>query len=167
MHRLCLLVPDIAMTKRIADHIKVNGMVPEAHIHVVGKSTLAIEHLNLHNANLFQTTNLPKALLKGGVTGFFMGALLGVVLIWLSPWGLVISATGVLVFTLVGIIFGLWISGLIGIGVKNAIIEQTASSIQQGKYLMMLDLTETQEKAIISDISQHFPQALVTTATFH
>jgi hypothetical protein len=167
MRRLCLLIPDIATTKRIADHLKDRGTIPNAHIHIIGKSSLAIDHLHLHKANLFQTTNLPQALLRGGVLGFFVGALLGATLIWLSPFGLVISVTGLLVFILVGIIFGLWISGLIGIGVQNAIVEQATPFIQQGKYLMMLDLKKDQEDNIIAEILERFPQAKLTSATFH
>ncbi len=167
MRRLCLLIPDIATTKRIADHIKDQGIIPEGHVHVMGKSSLAIEHLHLHKANLFQTTNLPQALFKGGILGFFMGALLGGTLIWLSPFGLVISMTGLFVFILVGIIFGLWISGLVGIGVQNAIVEEAAPHLQQGKYLMMLDLKDNQEKNMIAEILERFPQAKVTSTTFH
>jgi hypothetical protein len=166
MRRLCLLIPDISTTKRIAEHVKTNG-VSDGHIHVVGKSTLAIEHLHLHQANLLQTTNLPQALIKGGILGLVCGALMGVALSILSPWGISISGSGVVIFALVGVILGLWISGLVGIGVQNPIVEQASSSIQQGKYLMMIDLDNDQEQNMTGEILQRFPQAKVTSATLH
>ena len=166
MRRLCLLIPDISTTKRIAEHVKSNG-VSDGHIHVVGRSTLAIEHLHLHQANLLQTTNLPQALLKGGILGLILGATMGVTLFILSPWGMIIPTSGIVIFTLIGIILGLWISGLVGIAVQNPIVEQANSSIQQGKYLMMIDLDNDQEQNMTGEILQRFPQAKVTSATLH
>lgn len=165
MHRLCLLVPDIATTKRIAEHIKTSG-ISDGHIHVLGKSALAIEHLHLHQANLLQTTNLSRALLIGGVLGLFVGVLSGLSLVVFSPWGMSVPISGVVIFAFVGLILGLWISGLVGIGVKNPIVEQASSFIQQGQYLMMIDLRD-QEEYIEGEILQHFPQAHITTKTLH
>lgn len=166
MKRLCLLIPDIITTKRIADHVKANG-VSEHHVHVLGKSTLAIEHLHLHRANVFQTTKLPHALLMGSLSGFLLGLVLGVSLVWLSPWGLILSASGVVVFTLIGIILGLWISGLVGISVQNSIVEQARPKIQQGKYLMMIDLKNNQVQVLTAQILQRFPKTEVTSPTLH
>lgn len=165
MHRLCLLVPDIATTKRIAEHIKTSG-VADGHIHVLGKSTLAIEHLHLHQANLLQTTNLTRALLTGGVLGLVVGVLLGLSLALFSPWGMTVPASGIVIFAFVGLILGLWISGLVGIGVKDPIVEQVSSFIKQGQYLMMIDLSD-QEEYIEGEILQRFPQAHITTKTLH
>lgn len=165
MHRLCLLVPDIATTKRIAEHIKTSG-ISNGHIHVLGKSALAIEHLHLHQANLLQTTNLSRALLTGGVLGLFVGVLSGLSLVVFSPWGMSVSISGVVIFAFVGLILGLWISGLVGIGVKNPIVEQASSFIQQGQYLMMIDLSE-QEEHIEGEILQRFPLAQVASTTVH
>lgn len=165
MHRLCLLVPDIATTKRIAEHIKTNG-ISDGHIHVLGKSTLAIEHLHLHQANLLQTTNLSKALLTGGVLGLVVGSLLGLSLALFSPLGMTVPTSGIVIFAFVGLILGLWISGLVGIGVKNPIVEQTSSYIKQGQYLLMIDLSD-QEEYIEGEILQRFPLAQVASTTVH
>lgn len=166
MRRLCLLIPDITTTKRIADHMKTNG-ISDGHIHVLGRSALAIDHLHLNKANLFQTTNLPQALLRGGVIGLILGMLMGVSLLWLSPWGIVVPPTGVVVFTVLGLILGLWISGLVGIGVQNPVVEQNSLSIQQGKYLMIIDLDSEQAKNIAGTIAERFPQAKVAAITLH
>ncbi len=166
MRRLFLLVPDISTTKRIAEHVKTNG-ISEGHIHVVGKSALAIEHLHLHQANILQTTNLPHALMRGGLLGLLIGTLAGIILATLAPWGVTIPAAGIVVFTLVGIILGLWISGLVGIGVQNPIVEQAESSIREGKYLMMIDLENGQEEPLAGEILQRFPLAQVASTTVH
>ena len=165
MHRLCLLVPDIVTTKRIAEHIKTSG-ISDSHIHVLGKSALAIEHIHLHQANLLQTTNLSRALLIGGALGLIVGALSGLSLFIFSPWGMNVPISGVIIFTFVGLILGLWISGLVGIGVKNPVVEQTSSFLKQGQYLMMIDLSE-QEEHIENEILQHFPLAQVAPTTVH
>src|SRR5687768_4723611 len=111
MHRLCLIVPDIATNKRIAEHIKTNG-ISNGNMHVLGKSALTIEHLHLHQANLLQTTNLSITLLAGGVLGLFVGILSGLSFVVFSSWGMSVSISSVVIFALVGVILGLWISGL-------------------------------------------------------
>lgn len=166
MHRLFLLVPDISTTKRIAEHVKSNG-ITEGHIHVVGKSALAIEHLHLHQANLLQTTNLPKALISGAILGLLIGTAAGIILAFLTPWGITVPATGIMVFTFIGIILGLWISGLVGIAVKNPIIEKLDASIKEGKYLMMIDLDNDQEELLAGEIIQRFPLTQVASPTVH
>lgn len=166
MHRLCLLIPDISTMKRISEHIQTNG-VSNRHIHVLGKSSLAIEHLHLHPANLLQTTNLPQILLKGGMLGLIFGMFTGGSLFILSPWGLSMPLSSIMIFMLVGMILGLWISGLIGIGVQNGIVEQARPFIQEGKYLMMIDLNRDQEKNLEGEILKRFPQIISKTDILH
>lgn len=164
MKRVCFLVPDIVTTKKIAEECH-NAGVTDSHIHVVGKNQAIIEHIHLHQANLWQTTDLPRALLRGVIFGSIIGLIMGLILAIFAPLDLRVGILGVVGFTILGGILGLWASGMVGIGITDPTVEKYAQPIEQGNYLMIIDVSKEQEAMVTPQIARQYPQVKVASSS--
>jgi hypothetical protein len=160
MHRICLIAPNIVLAKRIATDCETLGVAP-GNIHVVGKNHAIIEHVHLHRATIFQTTNLSKMLKIGLLAGACIGSIMGGYIFRVDLWETHIGLLGVGLFTLVGALLGLWASGLIGIGVQDPLVEHYIKPIEEGRYLLLIDLARKRGEVLAQEILAHYPEAVI------
>ena len=95
MKRIYFLSPHLKSTKSIIAELK-HDEISEEDIYVVGKDHMQLQEAQLHQAGLFQTTDVLHALERGAVAGASIGLLSGLG-IMIFPTGLVIGG-GAVVF---------------------------------------------------------------------
>jgi hypothetical protein len=163
MKRLFILVPDLQETSDIAHELESVG-VKESHIHVHGHIPQVVRDAHLHPANVLQTTHLGYSFKYGPILGMvFSAAIFGLCLFFLPP-AIKINVLGYLAILVFGVGFGIWVSGLIGLGVKNKIVEKYENYVSEGHYVMMVDTAETREKEISAKILSTHPHATLAVA---
>jgi hypothetical protein len=155
MRRIYFLVPDIETTRQIVDELLLQR-VEERHIHVLGKRGADLE--NLPEASFLQKTDFVPALEQGVALGGVTGLLAGLAAVAL-PTGLVLGGGAVLALSLAGAGVGGMASSMIGSGIGNRRIEKFQEAMEQGQYLVMVDVPRDRVEAIEGAVKQHHPQA--------
>ncbi|MGE3317975.1 MAG: hypothetical protein AB7I18_01655 [Candidatus Berkiella sp.] len=163
MKRVFILVPDLIETSSIAKEFEASG-VHEEDIHVCAHINQELKDVDLQPANIFQMTNLGYAIKFGPLMGLVFVGLILVLCYFVFP--LHISALGYAAIFLFGIGFGIWASGLIGLGVKNPIVEKYENYVSEGHYLMLVDLKPEKEK-LTRQILAHHPRSKLAEQPLH
>lgn len=108
------------------------------HIHVLAKRGTSME--NLPEASYLQKSDFIPALEQGLLTGGFAGLIAAVVVLSMTG-GSIVTGVTLLVATLVGAVFGAFVSSLLGSCVGNRQIRQFDAAInEKGAFLMMVDI---------------------------
>lgn len=137
MKRIYFLVPKIEMAKKVVNELLLQR-IDINHIHVLAKRGTEMD--NLPEASYLQKSDFIPALEQGLLTGGFTGFVVGVVALTMSGDSLFTGVT-LLVATLVGSVFGAFVSSLLGSSVGNRQIRQFSEAInEKGEFLMMVDL---------------------------
>ena len=135
--RIFWLLPDLASARRTMDDLLL-ARIENSHIHFVGRD--GADMTGLHEANLFQTSDIVHAAEMGLMVGGGVGIVAGVVVAMFpivsdSPqWGLV----GVL--AVLGAVFGAWAASMIGSSAPNSRLRSFEKDIEAGKLLLMVDV---------------------------
>jgi hypothetical protein len=132
--------------------------VPAPRMHFVAREGLDLT--DLCEANLLQTSDLIRSAQLGLVIGGLTGVAAGVVTaLFLQgdtaaiPWGWV----GAL--TLLGGLFGVWASSMIGIATPSHRLERFSDALAAGQILLMLDVPRTRVQEIEAMLQQIHPEA--------
>jgi len=163
MKRVFILVPDLKETSAIAKEFEASG-VHEEDIHVCAHINQELEAVDLHPANILQMTNLGYAIKFGPVIGLFFVGLILMLCYFVFP--LQISLLGYVAIFLFGIGFGIWASGLIGLGVKNPVVEKYENYVSEGHYLMLVDL-KPEKQELTRKILAHHPRSKLAEQPLH
>ncbi len=166
MKRLFILVPDIKETSDIAHEVEAKG-IKESDIHICAHINQDVKDVNLHPANIFQMTNLGYAIKYGPILGLVLVGLIAVLCYFVFPANIHIHALGYFGMFLFGIGFGVWAAGLIGLGVKNSVVEKYEDYVSEGHYIMMIDAPDEKEKELTQDILSHHPNTKAVEEVIH
>jgi hypothetical protein len=114
----------------------------------------------LHAANLLQTSDVVRAAQAGLVAGGAVGALAGAAVAVFLPaigeapqWGMM----GVL--AVVGAGFGAWSSSMIGVSTPSNRLQRFMSAVEQGQYLLMVDVPRSRVDEIETLLQTLHPEA--------
>lgn len=157
MKRIYFLVPKMEMAKKIVDELLLQRIDID-HIHVLAKRGTMMG--DLPEATYLQKSDLVPALEQGVLTGGLTGLVVGIVA--LSMLGESLLADGsLLLATLVGAVFGAFVSSLLGSSVGNRQIRQFSDAInEKGAFLMMVDLPRVRIAEIEQVIKNKNPGAM-------
>jgi hypothetical protein len=156
MRRLYFLVPDIEDTRKIVNELLL-ARVDERHIHVMAKEGTPME--DLPEAHLAQKSDLVPALERGLAFGGITGVVVGLVAITVPPAGVVLGGGAILASTLAGAGIGAWISTMIGVDVPNTRLTMFEEAIQNGEFLMMVDVAKDRVEEIDELVKRSHPEA--------
>jgi hypothetical protein len=156
MRRLYFLLPSLSVTKLVVDELLLKR-IDDHHMHVVARDDVPLG--DLPEANLFQKSDFIPALERGLAIGGVTGMLAGLAAMALSPAGLDIGGGAVLATSLAGAGIGAWVSGMIGVDVRNGQIERFHPAIEKGEILIMVDVPKDRVEAIEDLVHRHHPQA--------
>ncbi len=155
--RIYWLIPDLASARRTMDDLLL-ARIAEPHIHFVARDGADME--GLHAANLLQTSDIVRAAQAGLVAGGAVGAIAGAVVAVFLPvigeapqWGMV----GVL--AVVGAGFGAWSSSMIGISTPSNRLQRFMTAVEQGQYLLMVDVPRSRVDEIEAQLQALHPEA--------
>ena len=145
------------MAKKVVDELLLQR-IDIAHIHVLAKRGTSME--NLPEASYMQKSDFIPALEQGLLTGGFTGLVAGVVVLGMTGASIFSGAT-LLVATLVGSIFGAFVSSLLGSSVGNRQIKQFSEAInEKGAFLVMIDVPRGRIEEIEQAIQNKNPGAM-------
>ncbi len=149
--RLYYLLPEIKSAREIVNELLL-ARIDESHIHVLAKDEEAIS--DLPRASVLQTTDIVHAiksgLVVGGLTGLAVGLIAIISLSLSSMMGVVILAT-----TIIGALLGIWISSMVGSGVKNSSLQHFEQAIESGEVLLMVDVPQQRIADVANKIEAH------------
>lgn len=155
MRRIYFLVPSIELTKNIVDDLLL-ARVEERHIHVLTKRGTPLE--DLPEASFLQKTDFLPALEQGLALGGATGLLAGLAAIAL-PTGLVLGGGALLAISLAGAGLGGLMSSMVGISIGSRRIERFQEAMENGEFLMMIDVPRDRIEAIEGIVKRHHPEA--------
>lgn len=165
MSRMYFLVPEIEETAKIVQELQELGL-QRNHIHVASKHHASIHKAHLPEATLLHTTDFVNSLKRGAIVGGGAGILAGLVALAFPPLGIEFNGLGVIGLGIFGAGFGAWSSSMIGVSIPDVGIERFHDALENGDYLVMLDLTEhdKKEEEIRAIIHSHHPNAAIENA---
>ncbi|MEN8130607.1 MAG: DUF1269 domain-containing protein [Pseudomonadota bacterium] len=156
MRRIYFLVPDHDTTKTIVDELLL-ARIEERHIHVIAKEGAPMDELP--EATFLQKSDFVPALERGMTLGGATGIVAGLVAMTFPPAGLVLGGGAVLAIALAGAGVGAWLSSMIGISLPNSCLKKFEDAIEQGEFLMVVDLPKERREEIDELVKQHHPEA--------
>ncbi|MEM5278212.1 DUF1269 domain-containing protein [Cupriavidus taiwanensis] len=154
--RIFWLLPDLASARRTMDDLLL-ARVENSHIHFVARD--GADMTGLHEANLFQTSDIVHAAEMGLMVGGGVGVVAGVVVAMFPivsdtpQWGLV----GVL--AVLGAVFGAWAASMIGSSAPNSRLRAFEKDIEAGKILLMVDVPRTRVEEVETLLRNAHPEA--------
>jgi hypothetical protein len=147
MRRLYFLVPDAEVAREVTNRLLL-AHVPERKIHVIAKNEAAVVEQDLPKAGLLQETDVVPALERGLAVGGATGLLAGLAAVTFPPAGLALGSGAVLLGALGGAGFGAVVAPMLGISAANSQIAKFENAIDQGTFLMMVDVPRDREDEI-------------------
>lgn len=154
MKRIYFLAPDIAITHKIVDELRSEG-IEDNRIHILAKRDTPLE--DLPEAGMSVKTDFLSALERGAALGGITGLLAG--LAGLRFAGFVIAGGSILGLILAGATIGLLGGGLSGMNSGNSKLKKFEQAIEQGELLVLLDIPKDKIEAITQLITKHHPGA--------
>lgn len=166
MQRLYFLTPDLDTTVNIAHELSELGL-SKREVHVTGRDWQHLEERGVNNATLRQTSDVVHAAWRGVKFGVPLGLLLGVVVYYglgeeMGPMGITGIIIGMGVF---GGLFGVWTSTMVGVSVHDVKVDKYEDEIEEGAFLMMVDVANQREDEVYSIIHRHHPEVIIDKVT--
>ncbi len=155
MRRIYFLVPALETTQKIVDELLL-ARVEERHIHVLGKRGVPLG--DLPEAAFLQKTDFIPSLEQGIALGAATGLLGGLVAMVL-PTGLILGGGAVLAISLAGAGVGGLMSSMVGSSIGNRRIEQFQEAVDQGEFLVMVDVPRDRVEEVETIVKKHHPEA--------
>jgi hypothetical protein len=155
MKRIYFLIPNIEITKKIVDDLLL-ARVNESHIHVLAKRNTPLE--NLPEASFLQKSDFVPALAQGMAVGGLVGTVFGFAAMAFSG-SLHLNGGMVLVSALLGVGFGAWVSSMVGSSIGSRRLKQFAQAIENGDFLMMVDVPSQRVEGVEAMIKDKYPRA--------
>ena len=109
-------------------------------------------------ANVLQKTDLVHGAELGLIVGGAAGLIMGAILVLVPLGGVQLQLFVVLMVALGGALFGLWASSLVAVSVPNTKLLGFAKDIEEGKYLMMIDVPFRRVEEIQSLLQTRHPE---------
>lgn len=156
MRRLYFLMPDTNVTTELVKELLLSH-VEERYIHVIAKEGTPME--DLPEASLLQKSDFVPAIEKGLTIGAITGVVCGLVAMAFPPAGLVIGGGAVFAIGAAGAGVGGLMSSMVGIGLPSSRLEKFEDAINQGEFLVLIDVPRTRVDEIEAMVMKHHPEA--------
>ncbi|NOT10716.1 MAG: DUF1269 domain-containing protein [Methylococcaceae bacterium] len=154
MRRIYFLVPNIALTHKIVNELRSEG-IDDCYIHILAKRDTPLE--DIPEAGVTLKTDFIPALERGVALGGTTGLLAG--LAGLRFAGFAIAGGPILGIIMAGATIGSLVGGLLGMNAANSRLKKFEWAIEQGNLLILLDLPKDRIDAISQLITKHHPEA--------
>ena len=135
--RLYVMCPDLEAAQQTMNDLLL-ARIEERHIHCLSKPCAPMA--GLHEANILQKTDFVHGAELGLIIGGVGGMILGAIIVLAPPGGVPLHMMAILLMTLGGALFGAWAASLAASSVPNTRLLAFAKDIEEGKYLMMVDV---------------------------
>ncbi|MGX5174351.1 hypothetical protein ACUR5C_10060 [Aliikangiella sp. IMCC44653] len=152
MKRLYYLTDNIDSTQSISEDLHKAG-ITDWNFHVISKQNESgLYRRHIHSANIIHKSDLIHSAERGAIFGLMVGVLVSIIVSASNFFGGSIGTTGFIFITLFFVLFGGWFGGFIGIQTENYKIKRFHDALENGAFLIMVDIevgTESQVKEIM------------------
>lgn len=153
--RLYFLVPDLPRARQLTDELLL-ARIDDHHIHVLAKEGTPLG--DLPEARLWDRSDLKEAISHGWGVGALIGALGGLVALSIPalhqlPAGALFAAA-----VLIGMAFGAWVSGMIGVSLPNRELKAFLPGVEKGALLMIVDVPKERVEEIQQRVRSQHPE---------
>ena len=155
MQRIYFLVPNKALTEKIVAEVEAAGVV-EKHIHIIAAEGVELD--SLPEATLLQKSDFVAALERGLPVGAATGLLAGLVTMAI-PGGVALSGGVILACMAAGAGIGSWMGSMVALDIPNSRHRDFQKAVDNGEFLMLLDVPKDRVEHIETLILQHHPEA--------
>ena len=114
----------------------------------------------LPEASVVQDKDITRAAKRGILTGGLVGVICGEVAVLFPPEGLIFEPITVPLIALLGALMGMWIASMMGDALPNTKFEVFQPEIEQGKVLMIVDVSPLQVEEVSARASRN-PKAVL------
>ena len=154
--RMYYVMPDLKSARRMMDDLLL-ARIEERHIHCLGKRGTPME--GLHEASVLQKTDIVHGAQVGLLLGALLGCIVGGAVVWYFPIVGIWQTVTVLAATILGALFGVWVSSMVGSSIPNSRLAHFDKLIEEGKILVMVDVPEHRTEEIKTLLGQRHPEA--------
>lgn len=167
MKRLVFLSPTSQQVKGVIRSFTAGG-VPEDAIHLIAQDPAIIEQMHFRPASEVETTELENDMDWGMVAGGGVGLAAGLMAsAALGPLSVIAAGGTVVVGSFLGAGLGGWLGKLVGEATPLHLLEKYKHALEQGCFLVMVDIPEERMSDIHKVIRHHCPKALVEIVHLH
>ena len=157
MKRLYFLANKVDDVDRISADLHHHG-ITDWNFHVISKQTAKLKRHKIHGANLYHELDIIHCGEQGAAIGGLIGALISGGLYYSQFFGENPNLTGLAFIVIIFGFFGAWSGGLAGVARENYKISRFHDALEDGKYLIMVDTSKTEEGFIRQHLNQYYPQ---------
>lgn len=155
--RIYWLMPDLASARQ-AMHDLVQARVEVARLHFAAAEGADLS--GLHEANIWQTSDVVHAAKNGLLIGCALGALVGLLAATVFPlleggWAWELSA----MLVLLGGLMGAWSASMVGISIPSQRLARFEGALAAGQILLMADLPRERVQEIEALLASAHPEA--------
>jgi hypothetical protein len=154
MKRLYYLTSEIESVEKISRDLHGEG-ITDWNFHVLSKDEAGLYRRNINSATPWQELDIVHTALRGTLIGAALGLLGGLVIMYITTFGL----PSLFLMLVVGALFGTWAGGFVGISHENYKITRFHDDIEAGKYLIMVD-AHPDEQHRVQTIMAKYPEAI-------
>jgi len=131
--------------------------IEDRHMHFHAKDGVSLD--GLHQANLFQTSDIVHGAESGLVVGGVAGVMAGIAVMLFPPTGVSMQLVTVLISAVLGSVFGVWVSSMIASSIPNSRLREFERDIDAGKILLMVDVPASRVGEIRELFAKRHPEA--------
>lgn len=156
MKRIYFLVPDIDVVKVIVDEL-LSALVERRHIHILAKRGTPLD--DLQKIPVYSQADFPPSTERGLAIGAITGTLAGIAAL-AFPGGRVFGGEAIILgCALAGAGMGNWLSRLRGGDIGYSRLNLYEHDIEQGRFLLMVDVPKNRIPEMLKRIRKHHPEA--------
>lgn len=156
MSRLLYQANHLADVENTYEDLRVSG-VSDDHLHVIAKKQGRVLRRGLNAANYWYKSDILNSASKGAIIGLLVAIAMSIIFyvtdVFNGSYGLV----GVLATLILFTAFGIWFGGFIGLQSRNHTLKEFYHLVDEGKYLLLVDLTLAEESNIKQVMSTRHP----------
>ncbi|MHC9510875.1 hypothetical protein [Kangiella sp. M94] len=139
------------------EDLKAHG-IQDSDLHVIAKKQGKVLRRGLNTANFWYKTNVLNGSFKGFIGGTLIGLIVATILYNTQALNGLYSTFGFVATTILFSGFGTWLGGLLGLESKNYKLRKYYRLVEEGKYLLLIDVKERNIKPVVQSIHQNHPQ---------
>jgi len=157
MSRLLYKSDKLKHVQATYEDLKAHG-IKDSDLHVIAKKQGKVMRRGLNTANFWYKTNVLNGSFKGFIVGTVIGLLIATTLYNMQALNGLYSTFGFVATTILLSGFGTWLGGLLGLESKNYKLRRYYDLVEEGKYVVLMDVKERNLKPVVQSIHQNHPQ---------
>ena len=157
MRRLYYIADDLPTTQAISETLHDEG-VTDWNFHVLAKDESGLYRHHIHSASPIHQLDVIHTGERWAMVGAMVGLTAGIAVYLTSalPWTPTLMT--VLVFAVVGGLYGAWQGGMVGLSRENYKLEPFHDEIEAGRYLIMVDVKPESRARVREIMNMGFPR---------